>query len=153
MKFGVKLWTWDTLPMPNFVKIAKKIAQGACRYRIAPWRWCMLISSFFLYLLRCLSHFSLYYLPLIQLMSISVIIRIMLTVWILYFHAITGLPHTHALCMTKDVVRYVKMRTGAARGLERYKIVEICGLTVVENFYVRERSLYSIRSLILSQWR
>jgi len=33
--------------------------------------------------------------PLIQLMSISVIIRIMLTVWILYFHAITGLPHMH----------------------------------------------------------
>ena len=32
----------------------------------------------------------------------------MLTVF--YFHAITGLPHTHALCMTKDVVRYVKMR-------------------------------------------
>ena len=27
----------------------------------------------------------------------------MLTVWILYFHAITGLPHTHALCMTQDV--------------------------------------------------
>jgi len=23
----------------------------------------------------------------------------MLTVWILYFHAITGLPHNHALCM------------------------------------------------------
>jgi len=46
----------------------------------------------------------------------------------LYFHAITGLPHTHALCMTQDVVRYVKIRTGAARGLERYKIVEICGL-------------------------
>jgi len=38
-------------------------------------------------------------------------------------------PHTHALCMTQDVVRYVKMRTGAAKGLERYKIVEICGLT------------------------
>jgi len=83
-----------------------------------------LISSIF-YLLRFLSHFSLYYLPIIQLTSISVIIRIMLTV----FHAITGLPHTHALCMTQDVVRYVKMRTCAARGLERYKIVEICGLT------------------------
>ena len=50
-----------------------------------------------------------------------------------------------------DTLRYVKMRTGAGRGLERYKIVEICGLTVVEIFYVRERSLYSIRYLILSQ--
>jgi len=91
------------------------------------WEVMILISS--LFLLRFLSHFSLYYLPLIQLTSISVIIRIMLTVWMLYFHAITGLPHTYALCMTQDVVRYVKMRTGAARGLERYKIVEICGLT------------------------
>jgi len=50
--------------------------------------------------------------------------------------------------MTQDVVRYVKMRTVAARGLERYKIVDICGLTVVEFFYVRERSLYSIRSFL-----
>jgi len=57
----------------------------------------------------------------------TVLVSIMLTVWILYFHAITGLPHTHALCMTQDVARYVKMRTGAARGLERYKIVEVCG--------------------------
>ena len=32
---------------------------------------------------------------------------------------------THS-CMTQDVVRYVKLRTGAARGLERYKILEIC---------------------------
>ena len=35
-----------------------------------------------------------------------------LTVRILHFHAITGLPHTHALCMTQDVVRYVKMWAG-----------------------------------------
>ena len=36
-----------------------------------------------------------------------------LTVRILHFHAITGLPHTHALCMTQDVVRYVKMPSGS----------------------------------------
>ena len=41
--------------------------------------------------------------------------------------------------MTQDVVRYVKMRTGAARGLERYKIVEICGLTVVEFFLCKRK--------------
>ena len=40
-----------------------------------------------------------------------------------------GAATHHALCMTQDVVRCVKMRTGATRGLERYKIVEICGLT------------------------
>ena len=91
-----------------YKKITQKIAQWACRYCIAFGRWCILISS--LFLLRFLSHFSLYYLPLIQLTSMSVIIRIMLTVWILYFHAITGLPHTHALCMTQDVVRFVKMQ-------------------------------------------
>jgi len=68
---------------------------------------------FFIYLLRFLSHFSLYYLPLIQLTSISVIIyRWVLTIWILYFRAIMGLSHTQALCMTQDVVRYVKMRPG-----------------------------------------
>ena len=44
-------------------------------------------------------------------------------------HGAASLPHTHAICMTQDVVRYVKMRTSAARGLQRYKIVEICGLT------------------------
>ena len=36
---------------------------------------------------------------------------------------------THS-CIMHDTgrgIRYVKMRTGAARGLERYKIVEICG--------------------------
>ena len=37
----------------------------------------------------------------------------MLTV---YFHAITWLPHTHALCMTQDVVRYVKMLPGWGEG-------------------------------------
>ena len=118
-------------------------------------RWYYNFLSILFYLLRFLSHFSLYYLPLIQLTSIFVIIRIMLIVWILYFHAITGLPlpHTHALCMTQDMVRYVKLRTGAARGLERYKIVDYVAWLVVEIFYVRERSLYSIRSLILSQWR
>ena len=31
----MRLRTWDTLPMPNFVRIAQKIAQGACRYCIA----------------------------------------------------------------------------------------------------------------------
>ena len=36
----------------------------------------------------------------------------MLTAWILYFHAITGLPLTHALCITQDVVRFIKMRPG-----------------------------------------
>jgi len=36
--------------MPNFVKIAKKIAQGACQCCIAPRRWCILISSLHLYL-------------------------------------------------------------------------------------------------------
>ena len=66
-------------------------------------------------------------------------------------HGAASLPHTHTLCMTQDVVRYVKMRTGAARGLERYKIVEICCLTGSELFYVRERSLYSTCSLISSQ--
>ena len=99
------------------IKNHSKIAQWACRYCIAFGRWCILISS--LLLLRFLSHFLLYYLLLNQLTSISVINRILLTVWILYFHAITWLPHTHALCMTQNVVRYVKMRTGAARGLER----------------------------------
>ena len=34
-------------PMPNFVKIAQKIAQGGCRYCIAPRRWCILISSIY----------------------------------------------------------------------------------------------------------
>ena len=31
------------------------------------------------------------------------------------------------------------MRTGAARGLERYKIVEICGLAVVEIFLCKRK--------------
>jgi len=31
---------------------------------------------------------------------------------ILYFRAILGLSHTHALCMTQNVVRYVKMLPG-----------------------------------------
>jgi len=31
---------------------------------------------------------------------------------ILYFRAIMGLPHTRALCMTQNVVRYVKMLPG-----------------------------------------
>ena len=38
----------------------------------------------------------------------------MLTVRILYFRAIMGLPHTRALCMTQDVVRYVKIRAGVS---------------------------------------
>ena len=45
VKFSMMLRTWDTLPAPNFVKITQKIAQGACRYCIAPWTWCKLISS------------------------------------------------------------------------------------------------------------
>ena len=65
----------------------------------------ILISS--LFLLRFLSHFSLYYLPLIQLTSISVYYVDHMNP--LFPCAITGLPHTHALCMTQDVVRYVKM--------------------------------------------
>ena len=68
-----------------------------------------IITFYLFYLLRFLSHFSLYYLSLIQLTSISVIIY-MLTLWILYFRAIMGLPHTHALCTTQDVLRYVKLR-------------------------------------------
>ena len=85
-----------------------------------------MISS--LFLLCFLSHFSLYF---FATYSVDVNFRdySYYVDRMLYFHAITGLPHTHALCMTQDVVRYVKMRTGAARGLERYKIVEICGLT------------------------
>ena len=39
-----------------------------------------IITFYLFYLLRFLSHFSLYHLPLIQLTSISVIIRIMFTV-------------------------------------------------------------------------
>ena len=79
--------------------------------------WCILISSYLFYLLRCLSHFSLYYLLLIQLTSISVIIRIMFTVWN-YESSISMRSrgcHTlmhYALCMTQDVVRFVKMHTG-----------------------------------------
>ena len=47
--------------------------------------------------------------------------------------------------MTQDVVRYVKMRTGAARGLERYKIMKICKrkkfvLNTFLNFKLVERS-------------
>jgi len=68
-----------------------------------PWWY---YNFIFFYLLRFLSHFSLYYLPLIQLTSISVIIYICWP-YESYFRAIMGLPHTHALCMTKDVVRYV----------------------------------------------
>ena len=51
-------------PSPCLIlkNITQKIAQWACRYCIALGRWCILISSFFL--LRFLSHFSLYYLPL-----------------------------------------------------------------------------------------
>ena len=137
--------------MPNVVKIAKKIAQGACRYCIAPWRWCILISSFFLFTSLSKSFF----IVLFATYSVNVNFRdysYYVDCMNPLFHAITGLPHTHALFMTQDVVRYVKMRTGAVRGLERYKIVAVAWL-VVEFFYVRERSLYSIRSLILSQWR
>ena len=49
-----------------------------------------------------------------------------------------GAATHHALCMTQDVVRYVKMRTGAARGLERYKIVEMryVARLVVEFFFM-----------------
>jgi len=54
---------------------------------------------FFFYLLRFLSHVSLYYLPLIQFNVSFRDYLYMLTVRILYFHAITGLSHTHALCM------------------------------------------------------
>ena len=57
-----EVWREDTdlgpLPLRNFVK--KKSLKGACRYRIASRRWCILISSFPFVLLVCFIDMQIY---------------------------------------------------------------------------------------------
>ena len=67
------------------------------------------IITFYLFLFTSFS--KSFFIVLFATYSVNVNFRnysYMLTVRILYFHAITWLPHTHALCMTQDVIRYVK---------------------------------------------
>ena len=59
--------------MPNFVKIAQKVDQWACRYCIASERWCILISSLFFF---CLSRFAMTKFVITETLWSSVIFKI-----------------------------------------------------------------------------